>query len=111
MPRTKTYSAETGFVYQYHFEEDRDYPGGRVYRFVTSVSRQPPFVVEIRTPDAATSEWERTQNRTLTWTERYAIAKMALFAAMDTAASPQQLREPCEVDVSQISEIARTLDL
>jgi hypothetical protein len=111
MPRTKTYSAESGYVYQYQFTGDRDLDGGHVYCFAISVDRADPFVMEIRVPAASLRDWEASESRTLTPTERYAIAKMKLFAVLDSATSPQELKVPHTVTPSEVRDILRTLDI
>jgi hypothetical protein len=111
MPRTKTYSGESGYVYQYHFEGERDYPDGKAYLFCISVAGAPPFVTEIRIRRTSTDPWELSERRKLTPTEHYAIAKMALFSLLDRASSPAALIDAYEVSAEEVREILRTLDI
>ena len=87
-PRLKTYSAETGYVYQYVYRGHRSAPvpdGPRSKQYVFSVSRDrknyfPVFVV---LAEQVVSSWCAAHQRVLSETELYAIAKLSLFEALD----------------------------
>lgn len=111
VPRVKTYSAASGYVYQYQFTGHQSEPGGDRYRFTTTQDRRTPFDVFVSLPCAAIRAWETLQRRTLTSTERYAVAKLALFSALDAAESPEQIPEPVVVDAMQASDILSSLDI
>ncbi len=111
MPRTKTYSAASGFVYQYRFQSHEADAAGDRYRFETTQDRRASFQVTVLLPAAATALWESEQGRTLSPTERYALAKMALFTAFDDAGGPESLPRPVIADADQVRAIAQILDL
>ena len=100
--RMKTYSAESGYVYQYHFEGRR---GGTDFVFSVSADRKTWREVTVRIPEGDLTVRERQ----LTLTDRYAVAKIALFAAFDRCASPDEMPEPVEVNARELEEVADRL--
>ncbi len=107
--RLKTYSAQTGFVYQYYYDGHRVFRSGRENgtEFVFSISADGKtwHATSVRVGDSATGAWEAANGRTLSSTERYAVAKIALFQAFDERPQPQQMKEAVcvrEVDVAAI---------
>lgn len=88
--RKKTYSAETGYVYEYVYKGFRILASGAEFVFQATRSAIPvTFAILLR--NEALHECETCIGRELSAAERYAIAKMALFAAFDEAADPAQL--------------------
>jgi hypothetical protein len=86
--RLKSYSAETGMVYQYVFVGERRAPGrwfraGTEYLFDVFADRKSRFPVIVFLADAVCRTWERANGRELSWPERYAAAKLRLFLAFD----------------------------
>lgn len=77
--RMKTYSAQSGYVYQYFYEGRR----GVAYVFSISSDRKHWSPVEVTLDEGAIAAWEQAHGRQLSSTERYAVAKMALFEAFD----------------------------
>ena len=110
-PRTKTYSAESGYVYQYQFSGQERQIEGEQYRFKTSHDRRSLMDVRVSLPNSSLLDWEQAQGRVLSPTERYAIAKMALFAAFDGAESPAAIPQPITVFPEEVRAILNTLDL
>jgi len=92
--RTKTYSAETGFVYQYVYRGYRLLPDSIEFVFEASRSRNQSLAINIRLCDSALAECARQVGRELLTNERYAIAKMTLFAAFDEYPDTAQLSVP-----------------
>lgn len=107
--RMKTYTGATGAVYQYYFVGQRAAPAaaGTEYVFDVTADRATTFAVCIMVEQAALAAWAAAHGRALTETERYAAAKMRLFAAFDeeeqliaarahavTAANIEQVLEP-----------------
>ncbi len=84
--RQKTYSAQTGFVYQYYYEGYRAVPRGSEYVFQVTAGRQPASPLTVLVETAAVETWQQAHGRDLTATEQYAAAKMALFQAFDERA-------------------------
>jgi hypothetical protein len=91
--RQKTYSAQSGYVYQYFYEGFREAQSGTEYVFEVTADRKTSFPVTVFVEDAAISSWNAEHGRELSQTEQYAIAKMALFQAFDERAEPEQMRE------------------
>src|SRR5579863_257304 len=85
--RVKTYSAATGYVYQYYFYEvqktRRGFAPGTEYVYMVSADRKKSFPVRIFVRRDAEEKWARKVGRALSGTEEYAIAKMRLFQAFD----------------------------
>lgn len=113
--RTKTYSAQTGYVYQYRYEGQRPFRGGGDggVEFVFSVSggRRHGVQTAVRVPAAAIRAWEEEHSRQLSSTERYAIAKMALFQAFDERPAPERMTDQIIVRPADLQAILETLDI
>jgi hypothetical protein len=111
----KTYTAQSGYVYHYYYEGHRAFnsAGERGTEFVFTVAAdrknwQPTAVI---LADDAVHAWERSHARELTPTERYAVAKMALFQAFDERPSPARMDEAVRVRPADIEGIIETLGL
>jgi hypothetical protein len=113
--RQKTYSAESGYVYQYFYEGQRpatrDGSGGVQYVFNVSADRKSSTPVSIFLAAAALEGWERGRGRALGSTERYAVAKLALFQAFDRRPDPSLMREEVRVAAADVEAILATLDI
>jgi len=111
--RLKTYSAQSGFVYQYRYEGHRPIrvADGAADEFVFHVSatRNGGVPVTVRVPEAAIHAWEETHSRQLNSTERYAIAKMALFQAFDERPTPASMTDEVRVRHADLVAILETL--
>jgi hypothetical protein len=113
--RQKTHSAESGYVYQYYYlgyRETRD--RGRAateYVFDVSADRKTSFPVSILVAEEDTVAWETASRRKLSGTERYAIAKMALFRAFDERDTPARMRESVWVDAGAVASSLETLGI
>jgi len=83
--RLKTYTAETGFVYQYYFVGSRAalHEDSTEYVFDVSADRKTTFSVSVFLQTSAVAEWERRHERKLIEAEHYASVKMRLFTAFD----------------------------
>jgi hypothetical protein len=91
--RVKSYSAESGYVYQYAYEGQRPHKNGTEFVFTISADRKHWRDVSLIVKEDAVRRWEEAHGRKLSWTEWYAVAKMALFAAMDEWPSPAEIGE------------------
>lgn len=111
--RQKTYSAQSGYVYQYYYEGQRPTRPERGVEFVFDVSadRKTSTAVSVVVPEDAVESWQRDHGHTLNSTERYAIAKMALFQAFDQRESPAGMGQAVRVDAVSAAEILRTLEI
>ena len=110
--RTKTYSAESGYVYQYVYLGQRPLTKNAGTEFVFSVSadRKRWDDVSVQVEEPAVHVWEQSHGRALSATEWYALAKMALFAAFDERAEPRAMREkPVRLRDADVAEIMERL--
>jgi hypothetical protein len=101
--RLKTYSAASGYVYQYFYQGHR----GTEYVFQVSADRRTYFSVTVVLSDAALAACPRE----LTSNEQYAVAKMSLFQAFDERAAPDDMRQPVQVQPADLEAIAAQLGL
>jgi hypothetical protein len=113
--RMKAYTAQSGYVYQYFYEGHRDFQlrGDHGVDFVFSVSpdRKTWHDTSVLVSVNALRAWEQAHGRELSLTERYAVAKIALFQAFDERPEPAQLREEVRVREADVDGIIETLDL
>ena len=111
--RQKTYSAQSGYVYQYFYEGQRPSSDDRGIEYVFDVSadRKTSAPASVLVSTAALESWQSENGRTLSGAERYAIAKIALFQAFDERASPDALREPVHVTPDSVRGILATLNI
>jgi hypothetical protein len=111
--RQKTYSAQSGYVYQYFYQGQRTSARepGTDYVFDVSADRKTSTQVTVFVADRALESWERKNGRTLSGTERYAIAKMALFHAFDERETPERMREAVLVRAADVAAILTTLNI
>jgi hypothetical protein len=113
--RMKTYSSQTGYVYQYHYEGHRQFQvsgeSGAEFVFRVSADRKAWSPMVVRVADGAIQAWEESHARQLSSTERYAIAKMALFQAFDERPTPAHMKDEVNVRHADLQAILDTLDL
>ena len=113
--RQKTHSAESGYVYQYFYEGQRaakrDGAPGTQYVFNVSADRKSSFPVSVFISDSALDQWQKEHGRQLSSTERYAVAKLALFQAFDQRESPAAMSEEVVVQASDVAAFLATLDI
>ena len=111
--RQKTYSAQSGYVYQYFYEGHRSSSAERGTEYVFNVSpdRKTSSSVSVFIGEAAMTSWEEQSGRTLSATERYAIAKMALFQAFDERETPEAMRAAVRVGPTEVRTFLATLNI
>jgi len=113
--RQKTYSGQSGYVYQYYYEGHRPYKrdrqGGTEYVFDVSSDRKTSLAVSVLVGDAALEDWQSRHGRTLHASERYAVAKMALFQAFDERPNPAAMSVDVQVRAADVEAILITLDI
>src|SRR5574341_2467868 len=97
--RVKSYSASTGYVYQYYFVETqktrRGMHAGTDYVYMVARDRGAAFPLRVFVRRDSARKWSKKSGRELSGTEEYAAAKMRLFQAFDEledlAAAPPDL--------------------
>jgi hypothetical protein len=106
--RVKSYSAASGYVYQYYFYEvdkaRRGISSGTEYVYMVSIDRKKVFPVKIFVVKDALEKWSARTGQQLTGTEEYAVAKMRLFQAFDEieelpAKTPQLLVDDTNLEI------------
>lgn len=111
----KTYSAQSGYVYQYFYKGHRGYSeasdSGTEYVFHVSSGRQEWYSISVFVGEEAVRGWQEEHARTLSATECYAVAKLALFQAFDERAEPERMKEPVLVHRSDMDGMIETLGL
>jgi hypothetical protein len=113
--RVKSYSAATGYVYQYYFYEvqktRRAGAAGSEYVYMVSADRKKVFPLRIFVQRDGLEKWGRAAGRELTGTEEYAVAKMRLFEALDEVPDLANKQPELVVDGSNIEELLSRLDI
>ncbi len=114
--RLKTYSAQSGYVYQYFYEgrreaRTRSTRAGTEFVFRVSADRKTWMSISVVLATAAVQRWEQAHGRELSPSERYAVAKLALFQAFDERPTPAQLRDEVGVRNADIEGIVERLGL
>jgi hypothetical protein len=113
--RMKTYSAASGYVYQYFYEGHRPRAtageSGVEYVFQISPDRKTWHATGVFVSDESIRDWEAAHERTLSSTERYAVAKLALFQAFDERRTPAHMKEEVCVRRADVDGIIETLGL
>lgn len=111
--RQKTYSAQSGYVYQYFYEGQRPSSDDRGIEYVFDVSadRKTSAPVSVLVSTEAVEGWQAEAGRTLSSAEHYAIAKMALFQAFDERETPEAMRDAVRVTPDGVRGILATLNI
>ncbi len=113
--RVKTYSAATGYVYQYYFYEvqkaRRGFSAGTEYVYMVSLDRKQVFPLKIFVKQSAVEKWGRAAGHALSGTEEYAVAKLRLFQAFDELQEIEATRPELIVDESNLEALLSQLDL
>lgn len=115
--RMKSYSSETGYVYQYYYVgmsrgRRRGIPGeGSEYIFAVSSDRKTTFDLPIFVRQDCLGDWTREHGRALTGTEQYGVAKMRLFRAFDEIEELAKQRLNIVVDRSNLEELLAQLGI
>lgn len=109
--RVKSYTGQTGYVYQYYFVGSRPAEPGTEYIFDVTSDRKVMFEVSVLVRADALSAWAATHGRTLSGTEQYASAKMRLFVAFDEIPDLKHEGTHLQVTPDNIDEVLSPLDL
>lgn len=113
--RQKSYSAQSGFVYQYFYQGNRpairEREQGQEFVFEVTADRKTSFPVSVFVSEPVVVDWQNLHNRALSPTEHYAIAKMALFQAFDDRRTPGEMREEVRVRTADVRAILDILGI
>ena len=109
--RMKTYTAQSGYVYQYYFVGKRAALPGDPERpateFVFDVSpdRKNMFSVSVFLGEGAVSAWISAHGRPLNGAEQYAAAKLRLFRGFDEVENMLGQGRRLRVDAAELEEL------
>jgi hypothetical protein len=110
--RLKTYSALSGYVYQYVFVGQRaaarNPAHGIEYAFDVCYDRKTHHRIWVFLADTALAGWVTANNRTLTNSERYAVAKLALRNAFDER-PPERIHQLIAPEATEVITILEEL--
>ena len=113
--RVKTYTGETGYVYQYYFvgqrpalPSDSEAPATE-YIFDVSSDRKTTYAVSVFVRRDAAENWSSVHGRPLTDTEQYAVAKVGLFHGFDEIENMMQDGRRLSISAAEIEEYLNTL--
>ena len=83
------------------------------YRFEISADRRTYFALQVLVPDEAVQPWESVHGRSLTITERYAVAKLVLLRRLDDAIDPAAVAamDRTLADPTEVLEICELLEI
>lgn len=114
--RVKTYSAETGFVYQYVYRGNRRLTDGlgtehvfEAHVFQARKGQPRRLQITVRLLDAEVEQCRRSIGRELIAAELYALVKMTLFAALDHFGDAAELETPLVPGAAEMQEHLRVL--
>ncbi len=111
--RIKTYTGETGYVYQYYFvgqrpARDEAEPATEFIFDVTS-DRKTTFSVSIFLLLRSVEQWEKKHDRKLVDAEQYGSVKMKLFRAFDQIERLMEEGRRLLLDPDEMEELLATL--
>ena len=113
--RMKTYTAETGYVYQYYFVGKRDAleAGAPATEFIfdASADRKVTFAVSVFLPESALRAWASAHGRPLTDSEQYAAAKLRLLRGFDQTENMLQQGRRLLLDPGLLEDLLAPLGL
>ncbi len=111
LSRQKTYSAQSGYVYQYVYAGNRKRTTDTEFVFDVTADRKTSFAVSVVLPDDVIAEWESAHAFTLRQNERHGIVKLALYEAFDERANPTDMRATVLVRRADLDAIIETLGI
>jgi hypothetical protein len=115
--RMKTYTGETGYVYQYYFVGKRaalpDAPEAPAMEFIFDVTpdRKTTFAVSVFLKAEAVAGWSAAHARPMAETEQYAAAKMRLFRGFDQIEQLRDQGRSLVIEAADIEELLAPLGL
>lgn len=115
--RMKTYTGETGYVYQYYFVGKRAaLPGAAEapateFIFDVTPDRKTMFAVSVFLKAEVLAAWAAAHGRELTETEQYGAAKMRLFRGFDQIEKLREEGRHLMIEAADIEELLVPLGL
>jgi len=115
--RIKSYTAETGFVYEYYFVGKRDAVAdapeapGTEYIFDATADRKSTYAVSVFLRPDALDAWALAHGRSLSDTEQYAAAKLRLLQGFDEIADIASDPRRLLIDSENIEQVLAPLNL
>ena len=112
--RMKTYTAATGYVYQYYFVGKRFVPDeteGPATEFVFDVTpdRKTTYATSVFLLRRASDAWAAAHGRSLSDTEQYAAAKLRLFQGFDEVENFREAGRHLVIEAGNLEELLGTL--
>lgn len=111
--RQKTYSAESGYVYQYYYLGyracERAAAPGVEYVFDVSADRKLWFPVPVFVSSSGLHFWQTAHGCELNSSEQYAVAKLSLLRAFDERAGPAAMTAAVQPTSEEIESILERL--
>jgi hypothetical protein len=98
--RMKSFAADTGYVYEYYYEGMRDVAGGEEYVFAASADRREYKPLSV---------FVAADRRGLRAVERYAVAKLALFEALNEREDTARMADPVQVLAADVERFLAQL--
>jgi hypothetical protein len=115
--RIKTYTADTGFVYQYYYVGKRGALPGAMevpateYIFDVTADREATYAVSVFVCSDALEAWASEHGRALAEAEQYAAAKMRLLRGLDELADIATNNRQLLLTSENIEEMVEVLGL
>jgi hypothetical protein len=113
--RMKTYTGQTGYVYQYYFVGRREALAGSPeapateYIFDVSPDRKNMYAVSVFVRGEALRAWAEQHGRALSDSEQYAAAKMRLLQGLDEMENLRQASRRLPVDAANVGDLLASL--
>jgi hypothetical protein len=115
--RLKTYTAQTGYVYQYYFvgqrptiSTDPESPATE-YVFDVTSDRKTIFAVSVFLGPPARQAWTEARGRTLTDPECYAAVKLRLMQGFDEISNMLESGRRLRIEASEICNLLDSLGI
>jgi len=115
--RIKTYTAQTGYVYQYYFvgqrealASDPEWPAME-YVFDVTSDRKTTFAVSVFLGPPATEAWAAARGRKLSEPECYAAVKLRLMQGFDEIPDMLQSGRRLRVEAGEICDLLDSLGI
>lgn len=115
--RVKTYTAQTGYVYEYYFVgqrpalETEPFAPSTEFIFDVSADRKSIFAVSVFLPSRVLEVYAVDHGRRLTGPEQYAAAKLRLLQGFDETANMLQDGRRLRLDAESLVSLLESLGI